>query len=577
MNYFAKKNIPYLIIQLFSFIIGICIITYGLPYSLHPDESYIFKDPIKTIFNYFNLDFSTPMSLYSWCLSAWYGILFIIGKIVGKWHSFEEYKHLIILESGIILFWGRLLSVIILSFSNHIIIKLIKRFNAKESTKILVLLTFVFNPVLLASVYWIKFDITTYFSSCFLLYYFYQFFIERNYTKRKYLYFFCVVFISIRVELICFLVTLIVFDFISSKKEKHSFFDRVLFSSIIKGLIVFCVITLYPLYILNQLKGNVIDPMPLACTKTFEKSISTGIINSIKSGSIFISILSNIYFYFSLAISSLGTILLLAVLFLIKRFRLFLKFEGSFSPFLFIYFHISLFSVFILFFPYHATHYFLSISFLLLALSAIFLLNSKQNKLRTIFCYLNLFFVISLSGAFFAYVMTYKDPRLSAKEYLLKTTTKADLLAIETISMNGYHPLIDECPDVLREKSNAVKKTKKGTGLYTDLKSKQDSLNCRKILDIFTDDYYTGTDGEGKWINNYNITEFIKAAPEFYITTRDLNPDFLSPHVADFYQTVKSKYVISNSFIFNSFDFRLNFLLKTEPYFKNVYIYKKAN
>ena len=52
MFFFEKNKLPYFIIQISSFVAGIYLIRYGLPYTLHPDESYIFKDAIKNAYNY---------------------------------------------------------------------------------------------------------------------------------------------------------------------------------------------------------------------------------------------------------------------------------------------------------------------------------------------------------------------------------------------------------------------------------------------------------------------------------------------------------------------------------------------
>ena len=392
---------------------------------------------------------------------------------------------------------------------------------------------------------------------------------------RGLLYIYCIVSLSVRIELVCFLITLTIFDFLSFRKEGRPFFDRMLLKSFLFGICIFSLLTMYPFYFMSKFTGIATDAMPLASQKTFEKAISIGISNGINSGAFFDSIFTNFSFYFLLALSSLGAIFVIALLFLNRRFRKFIKFAGDFKSLFFIYFHIFFFSSFIILFPYHATHYFLSISLLLLILNAYILLNSQRNRFTILLCCFNLIFLLSLSGSFTLNILFQKDTRLAAKEELLKLTNERDLLAIETISMNGYHPLVNECPETLREKSIAVQKTKKGTGLYHQLKSIEDSSGCRNILDVFSEDYYSATEGKGKWINDYDIIQFLQRDPKYYITAFDINASVNSKKVNLFHSTVLSKYILLNTFECTSFDPRLTYLISTEPYFKNIFIYKK--
>lgn len=227
---FKTEKIDYffLAIMLFSLVIGIVIIQYGLPYSLHPDEIYLIKHPIKNIFNYAHLEFTSPMSLYGWGLTIWYGMVYCFGWLFHFWGNFGEFQNMIITEHGTITFFGRLYSVLLICVAHYFIYKLIRKITSDKLTKRISFLLFVLNPVLLSSAYWVKFEAAVYLSSCIMLNITYDYFVLNKGNYRKYIYIISIILLSVRIELVCFLFAILIFDY---KKRKSIFLQDCFFKA----------------------------------------------------------------------------------------------------------------------------------------------------------------------------------------------------------------------------------------------------------------------------------------------------------------------------------------------------------
>ena len=564
-----KINFPVCILLLLSFIVGLVTINYGLPYSLHPDESYIIKDPLKNILNYSHFEFTNTMSLFNWCLLIWYGLVFLFGLLFHQWLNFTEFKNLIIIESGTIYFYGRLLSVIMITVAHYVIYRLLSKLSNRKHLTAITLIPFIFNPVLLASVYWVKFDVATYLASCILLNLLLEYFVLGNSDIRGKIYYLSIAFISIRIEIICFLVSLLVFDYLRSKSASKPFYDKFFVRSVLAGILLYACITFYPITVLYKTFHSCDGDAVLATEKTFETAIGSGVIAQINSGKFLSIFTDNLKFYLTLSSLSMLPAFLITLLLLHKFIRNKIGYALESGRTLFLYFYMFLFLVVLLLFPYHATHYFLSIVTIMLLITSVCVLTMTNVGARNLFLGINLAYIVTLSAEFLMAANLKPDTRFLATAYILSKTNIHDLIAVETMSMDGYHPLLNESAKVLRDKSEAVKKIMKGTGLQYELRAKMNIQDSRNILDIFSVNYLNNND----WINDYDLNNFKSKHPEYYATTYDMKTRDANMRVAKFYDYIAANYIQDTTFQLTHFDYRLKFLLSTEPYFKNVYFY----
>lgn len=569
------KNRDYFlpVVLFVSVLIGALAASYGMPYTMHPDESYLVKHPLKCLANFSQFEFVSPMSAYDWLVAAWYGMMFLFGLLSGSWSNFSQFQDLVIMEAGIITLLGRFLSVLLVSAAHYYMYKLLKKVISGRFALRAVFLLLVFNPILLVSAYWVKYEPIGYLSTAVILNYFYRYFAEGT-VKRATLYALCIVALSVRIELACFFVAAVIADYIKRGNERKPFFEAALVKAVILGIVVFSLITLYPLHAAYKLLGDGYEAVPLSSDRTFTGVIVAGITKQLLSAVFYKGLLYGLIYYIKLAIVALGLIPVVAMVPIARR--LVARSLKNYSHFkLVLYLYGLGFLTFIVIFPNRTTHYFLNISFMLIVLFAYALKQVPARLLKPLLVF-SLFFSGSLSISFLYTVSSVTDPRLEARKFLLGITNKEDLLAIETISVNGYNPFIEELPGDLRQKAYLVKKHRLGTGRYYEMKARLDSADSRKILDIFSEDYFAGTAGEGIWINAYDIAGFVARAPKYYITTWPIGEYKGEGRREAFYTHVLQRYKLLKAFEFDPADKRLKFLVSTEPYFKSVYVYVKG-
>jgi hypothetical protein len=555
-------------VLLASALAGILISGYGMPYTLHPDESYLIKHPFKCIVNYSHMEFVAPMNLYGWLLSAWYVLVYLAGFLFSAWHSLAEFQNLITIEAGSIIFAGRLLSVLLVLIAHYVTYKLLRKLIADRSLLVMVFLLFVFNPVLLTTVYWVKFEAISYFFAVIFLSRFYGYFVDGT-TRRVTVYALCIAALSVRIEMLSFFACLLLLDYLKRKKEDLPFFERSLAWSGLAGAGIFTAVTFYPFVLLYQAPAPGAEFMPLTSDKSFEGVIVRGVTAQLSSPAFYKELFSGLVYYGKLSLAALGIIPLLALLPLprraVNRNTLFYYRSA-------LYLYIAGFFGVIILFPNRTTHYFLTISLVMLMAAATYLASAtRRAKGLALF---SLLFVATFVLSFLYAVCFVTDTRLEARNFLLRSSSQNDLLAIETISVNGSNPLISEMPEDLRQKAGLVKKYRLGTGQYYEVRSRLDSSESRPIMDIFSDDYYIGTEGEGKWINTYKREDFLARAPRYYVTNKRLD-DPRTAARSDFYAGVLQNYRLVKTFEFKPADMRLAFLVSTEPYYTGMYVYEK--
>ena len=558
-----NKHFPIAILILITALIKYKIILFGLPYSFHPDETYIYKDPLKILLLYKNFDFSQSYNLVDWLFTLWTGIIFVIGKIFNQWGNFNTFQDMLLIEDGKIILAYRILSLIASTLAITFLYKLISKITADKLLQVLFVLTLILNPIELLSDNWIKYDAYVYLTLSFLLYYSYSYFFLEQKEKQKMLYIASILAIAVRIELVAFFVSIIILETYELHKQqpqklfwkKLKKIDIYLFT----GIILYCLATLWPIsFIYNHFFSS---ENHIGVAKSFQEVIFFRLIDTFYSGKILGNIWSNSVFYCTTWLAALGPILLATPILAFIKIR-----ETRYLMLFFI-----LILLFVVMYAYSATHYFLSLSVIIIFTNCLFISKLKRQRTQIILSAFNVLYVSSLSIIFLYHISFNLDPRLYSATYLLRNTSTSDLLAVETHSMNGYGPVINECKEVLLEKSRVIKQIGSGTGETYKLKSQNVSDTCRNILDVFSEDYFAGSDYEGYWINTYNKDNFMNRNPDYYITSYSISP------TSEFYSNILENYQLDTIFKCNISDMRLAFLMQSEFYLKPISIYKKIN
>ena len=533
-------------------------ISYGKPYLLHPDEPYLYKDPLKLLYNYSHLDFSNSTNLFFWIVPIWLGIVFLVGLLTGSWAEFNDFKELLILEDFSIIYSCRILSIILSLWGSCFLWKVIQKTASDNKAKIFLLLGVLLNPFEIISNLWFKFDGACYFFSCFLLYQFYIFLTYRNTEKfKRYLYLLLFVAPAIRIDLVAFLLSFIIYDLTKNYDFNTGVFLKKYYKVFALGIFIYSLITLLPIsFFIKETNDTVL------VEKTFEKAISSGATTSIHNNPILNTIANNFYFYFIFCF-----ILTLPVIafFLIKHFKK--------INFRFLTLAIGIIILTLLIFGYNAPHYFLIISTILVFL---FIVNfEKLFRSRTfLFLGLHVLCIASISIPFFWHIFTKEDTRSLARNYILNNTTKNDLIEMEGYINIGQAPPIDECPEVLLKRAEITKKLRLGTGESLILKAQKiDSSNCRKIIDISSPKRFMGTEYENLWNIPYDIAALRNLSPDLFVSSKDYLK--MSKKANIFNSYINSEYSIDKIFEINFFDERVKLFLNKENYLLPVFIYRK--
>lgn len=551
------KSILFLIILVWL-ILKLSLLNYGLPYQFHPDEASIIKDPLKILYNYARLDFSSSTNLFYWFTPLWYGILFLGGYIIGYFESFSAFNELIVAEDSVIWIWARTLSFLLSALSLLFIYKTLSLLkNINPFVKILLFATVIFNPLELMSNMWAKMDAIAYFYSTVVIYYLIRYFLQKDISLKK-IFLLLFIGVSIRIDLIAFVIAFVVTDFYHLKYTNIFKYLGKVYKYIILGLVIYCCITLLPIKFIyetfhSQKTGIIVEKSltEIIFTKSTNKNLDTAEYSSY---------INSLYSFLMLGLLSLG----------IPFFHLFIKSKQSIL-FITIILVLLIPSVLV---KYVAAHYFLLLSIIILFTYTFSSYFDNITRFKYIYLSFNLIVIFSFSVQF-AYSLSFsEDTRLEAKKYLLNNTGKEDVILIEELINPGFYPPIDECPDVLREKARVTRENFLGTGKTLDaFAKKSDSLNCRQLIGLSDIEQFPNTDYKNVWHITKDTSLFNSVNAKYFVSI--FNYTNVNGGI-NFEKIVDKNYKLDKLFAFSYNDFRLNKVVFTEgAYFPSIYVYRK--
>ncbi len=544
----GRKNSVLILLIILSTIIGkLILISYGLPFITHVDEFTIIKDPLKILLTYKQFDFSLSTNLYNWLLIFWHFIVATVGIAAGSWNSYGYYLNDLSADSTKILWCFRFLNIILATAANLIFIKFIlRKLQLSDLLKLLLILVLVFNPIEWNANGFVKFDALAYLSYALLIYYGYEYFVERKDIQRK-LYLLLFISLTVRIENVAFVIGYIFYDFsIISAYSFNKFFSKKLLKIIAVGLLLYSVITLMPLMLFY--KSTMSAKVLLSRTRTFEEVITS-----------FVSFsnISAYTLYIKVALVLLSPVVLVG--FVIQLFKNRRAENYLLIPLIIINVVLAMDRI-------KNVFYFL-LSSVILIIYFIHFCKNINARIAVVLSALTLFYFFSFDVELLKHVHDYKTNQI-VREKTLALTGKSDTII--------YSGIIDigllENENMIRDKITSIHEIGGGTGKGLEEKLKQaikNPDNTRFVYQMGEDFYWGGTKYENKWLIGDDTTRLSEIDPKLIIlfsfgnerfTTEPLLKSFLDKHYTKSYEN-------KNSFA----DFRMNY--RNVYYFHDAYIY----
>lgn len=560
----SEKNKIYAGMIFICCILKLLLIRYGIPFHFHPDEIGILKDPVKLLLKYKNADFSSPTSLYNWVSAAWDIVIFGAGYLAGKWNSINEFQVAFVGENIFILIMARFLSLILSITGQAIFLNLGKQIINNKILYICYSLVIIFNPIELISDVWIKFDPLCYLFHALVIYYFYNHFVTGKIKSRTTLYLLCFLALSLRIEFIAYLGCILCHELVSRDVPARQIITKIVLP-FAKGLLLYCCITLYPVTLAYKHFAER-PTINMSTQKPYEEVIFSRLLTVIEEGQLLNHIGQNSYTYlFSYLFIVIGPLVCMGSILLLYR-------EKSFRVFI-------LLIVFLLFpvllYVVATPHYILGLSAIIILLGFIYFDMRLNNKLKHVIAILSSIYVISL-GSQVALLAndSSNEPRLKGRLYLLSHTAAKDTIAIENYMNPGLSPPIEECPDVLLEKSLMVRKYNIGTGETYKLKAQVHNSECRNVLEIQAEDRFFTTPFKGKWVNTFDTLTFPMKNISFFVSMTNYSDSWRSD---DFSIFIKNNFIAVQKYKMHFADLRLHALLPNEGFFFPAYLYSSRH
>lgn len=471
--------------------------TYGLPYSVHVDESLIIKDPLKILIAYKNLDFHLTYNLYDYLLLFWHGIIFLLGRIAGIWHSTLEYENMVAVNSPVILFSFRLLNVLLSTAGDYFLIRFVyKKLNTPASIKLLSSCLILLNPIVLNSANFVKFDAFCYLFYVLSIYLGYLYFVERKPEYRNKLYLVLFLGISIRIEMLSFLLGYFMYDFfVIHKHNLKLFFSKLFIKELLLNTGLYLLITLYPVAVIYNL--FFIPKINYSHTQTFEAVI----FSHIRWTSI-----AGYMYYVKVALMLLGPVVILP--FFIKLFQ-----KNNAISFLI---PVLAIDTGVLALDYvKDIWYFLLPSIIIIFIFIKYIENLRNKKIALELLVLVFLYFLSYSGELLHHLMQYNANNVARQVTLDNTLPNDTILIVGACDLR-----IPQSAQILGEQITALKQTggSTGYGLINMLKDAERHPSTARSLFYRDSDYFwTGTKYYEKWLTGYDTTRLNELKPKLCV------------------------------------------------------------
>ena len=532
-----RRDFLLLCIFTLTVLLGLIVACEGFPFMVHWDEELVFNRPFQRLYQYLQGDFSSSTNIFDLLMLLWYGLGYLLGKAIGLWQEFDQFKEQLILQEGLILVWGRLLSAIYVATGNCIIYLQLKPIYATKKGLWLAGLGLVFNPILFPSLFLIKFDALVYLLSCLLLVNCYQYVVLRNSSARKTIYFLGLFSLFLRADLFLWCALVILWDVKTWWEGKLQSPMKEISRPGMLALSLGFLLTLLPFNLIY----SILFPQPsvgLTMSLSYGANIFQRIVLNVQKEEYLQLMFDTGHFYGGIILTILGPII--PIVFFTILFRE--------SKTRFFGLHLAIFLGILLFFGVKYIHYSVTPIICMLSLSLFSLPSLFPNWYRTILICLFLYF-LSLSVPYLLFLVDEEHPALAARSFLLENSTDKELLAIETLSGAAGHPHLIPCR--IEERMQAALKLSRFGGTELKIRQKRGATNpCRRQIDICEVNYLSSNPKQSsEFVNTYDPSHLEKLSPSWLVTQHPLRPNYPSSlEIDSFFQYAKAHYELDTLF-----------------------------
>lgn len=528
--------------------------SYGLPNTFSHDEIVIFKEPFKMAALYVSGDFRSPTNLGYWAVLAWYGVVFLVGCVFGAWLDFAEFRALIIAESPTLLFWGRIFVIACAAAGLCILARVLARTVTDPTLRTLTLATIALSPIDFVSNAWIKLDGLAFLLAAILVAAVVSYMAEDNVSARRRVYVTATVASTLRPDFFAMLAAFAVYDILVARKP-----IRPMIAIAIICVTAFLVITLRPLAVLQPLWWQG-PSVPIVIGEPFEEAKMRQITRMFAQADVRGALLANLIFYGG-QLLSFGPAVVAVMWPRLGRHR---------AAFLLAVAAALMLAPMVIV-EIQASRYML-LPLVCLILAASWRLGAAARP-RLALGVMSATLVISASLTFAAALelQVTPDPRVRAGTYLLSQTAPRELLALEETKLIGGNPVLDECPEQLREKAAALKAARLSTGETMLAQARRSAPDCRFVIELRDDDPYAGTPQSGRFVNRFDL-DALHPLPR-YIASRNDYTASSSPRPA-FARELIARYELVATFDRGPWDPRVHPLLTGAFYSVPIFVYK---
>lgn len=145
------------LVVLVAFLLRVSPIRYGLPFSYHPDETFLIFDFGRFVEGLLAGNLATGTSAFNYPLGLLYGGYFLIGRLTGRFASLAAFKQAFLLDDPTIHLLGRTLPVLFASGAVFLTYVLGKRLYGSRAG-LIASLFMAFSVIDIANTHWVKFD-----------------------------------------------------------------------------------------------------------------------------------------------------------------------------------------------------------------------------------------------------------------------------------------------------------------------------------------------------------------------------------------------------------------------------------
>ncbi len=493
-------------------------IRYGLPFSYHPDETWIIFNIGKFLEGMARGNVSIDTSTFYYPLAVIYGAYFISGRITGHFSSVSDFKQVFLLDDPNLHLLGRGMAA---SFSVATLLltyALGKRVYGQRAG-IIASLLMATSLIDVSSSHWVKLDSTVTFMSVLSVLAMLRLTDQKGLRASWVAGFSVGLAMATRIDSFVLLPLLVFAHFLQPEVKAHSsgwqdLFSRELFASLGAALVTYLLVSFR---LAGFLFRDVLGNTPMFKTREMAASIS----QFLMAGDVSVSVRHNLWFYLSdVLIGTLGIILTGLVLLGLIRATVS---RGREELIIIGFLALSLLSL--LTFNVYGTHYFLRlVPFLMIMAGGAILTVSNWMGNKSSLRWTALLVALALAQpAYFSvnyvtYLLKNVDTRTRAREWIYQHIPFGERIAVQKIyELPRYVPALNETRDQVEKKLAIVRSDGRSSGLAFEAKLAHYPEDRYEIVNLSDERHWSAPGASLE--NSYDYERLIAERVRYAVTS----------------------------------------------------------